>query len=291
MFRRIPFFVLLLTLLTTATLADEMPVLEVSVLEDGQILIGGEQADIDSLEDAIRALSEGYGLVLYYRENAASPEPHPIAFQVLDLVVQYDVPIALSTTADFSTVMVADGTVMSREELLAPSEPYGWPSSDWTFSEEHGRCVLRQSFAYGTDHERVNTNLIFMTEHAGGSASDASGSASTDTAADDRGTGDRAPILLISPNYIGFEVAKVIVGGYDVPIVGRPPADDGSEWLNAILESPGSERVFELIAQNEHFPLEFVSSDGDVFRFLYARHADDGFEDASEQFDHCVDGR
>ena len=141
--------------------------------------------------------------------------------------------------------------------------------------------MLRQFFGSGTDSARANTRLVFIAEDSGG----------TGTESDDEETGERAPILLISPNYVGFDIVRVVVGGYVVPIAGRPSMDDGSELLNAVLEPPGSERVLEAIAQDGDLVFEYVSSNGDAFRFLYARYEDDQFDGAREQFERCVDGR
>ncbi len=76
-------------------------VLKVSVLRDGRVLVEGEESTLEEIEQRFKGLKSVDGVVWYYREGA-DEEPHPIASEVIQLVINERLPIALFNESDFS---------------------------------------------------------------------------------------------------------------------------------------------------------------------------------------------
>lgn len=95
--------------------ADDRPVLKVSVFEDGRIEVDGRDSDFGALRTAFAEHSNAKGVVWYYRAGPADKEPHPNAMAVIDLVIEFQLPVSLSGTPDFSTVVAPDGTLQPRD--------------------------------------------------------------------------------------------------------------------------------------------------------------------------------
>jgi hypothetical protein len=77
------------------------PVLKVSVLASGSVLLNGEAVSLDQLQERIEAQKAARPVIWYYRE-AAQGEPPPEALQVMKLVVDNRLPISLCSKPDFS---------------------------------------------------------------------------------------------------------------------------------------------------------------------------------------------
>ena len=95
---------ILVSVLAGSATADSADTLKLSVLADGQVLADGRPVKLDELKLILDELANDKGTVLYYRENSAEEEPHPNAMTVIQLIVENQLPIALSTEPDFSTV-------------------------------------------------------------------------------------------------------------------------------------------------------------------------------------------
>ena len=89
------------------------PVLKVSVLSSGSLLLDGAATDLDRLAAALESAKSQNGSVFYYRE-AASAEPPVEAKAVLDLVIKNKLPISLSSKPDFSDHVDANGVSHPR---------------------------------------------------------------------------------------------------------------------------------------------------------------------------------
>jgi hypothetical protein len=83
---------------------NESAVLKVSILQSGTLLVDGETATIEALDEALTQLDEVNGVVWYYRENGQG-EPPAIVTQVLDTIVAHERPISFSSKPDFSDVI------------------------------------------------------------------------------------------------------------------------------------------------------------------------------------------
>ncbi|HEV2691026.1 MAG TPA: hypothetical protein VGV35_20865 [Bryobacteraceae bacterium] len=100
-----------------ATIAK--PVLKISVLSSGAVLLDGKPTELDQLADALRAAKSNDGTVFYYREAAAATPPLQ-AMSVLNLVVQNKLPISLSSKPDFSDWVDNKGVSHPRNGQAAP---------------------------------------------------------------------------------------------------------------------------------------------------------------------------
>ena len=92
--------------------ADE--VARISTLANGNVLLDGKPISLSDLDKALAALKTNHGVVWYFREDAQQ-EPPPQAMEAIKLVVKYRLPISMSTKADFSDAVGADGQSHPRE--------------------------------------------------------------------------------------------------------------------------------------------------------------------------------
>ncbi len=77
------------------------PILKVSVLASGAVLLDGEPASLEGLRSTFESRKSERPVVWYYRE-AAEGEPPAEAMQVMRMVVENRLPISLSSKPDFS---------------------------------------------------------------------------------------------------------------------------------------------------------------------------------------------
>lgn len=84
------------------------PVLKVSVLSSGAILLDGHAIELERLAEALQDAKRNDGAVYYYRQAAAGNPPLQ-AMSVLNLVIQNKLPISLSSRPDFSDYVDAKG--------------------------------------------------------------------------------------------------------------------------------------------------------------------------------------
>ena len=77
------------------------PILKVSVLVSGSVLLDGQPVSLEELDLRFQSLKAQRPAVWYYRE-AAGGEPPAEAMQVMKLVVGNRLPISMSSKADFS---------------------------------------------------------------------------------------------------------------------------------------------------------------------------------------------
>jgi hypothetical protein len=89
------------------------PILKVSVLVSGAVLLDGEPTSLEELGARLESLKADRPVVWYYRE-AAGAEPPPEAMQVMKLVVDKRLPISLCSKPDFSDYVDRKGVSHSR---------------------------------------------------------------------------------------------------------------------------------------------------------------------------------
>jgi hypothetical protein len=89
------------------------PILKVSVLVSGAVLLDGEQVSLEELGAKLESLKADRPVVWYYRE-AARGEPPAEAIQVMKLVVDRKLPISLCSKADFSDYVDRKGVSHPR---------------------------------------------------------------------------------------------------------------------------------------------------------------------------------
>jgi len=89
------------------------PILKVSVLVSGAVLLDGEPTSLEELGARLDRLKADQPVVWYYRE-AAGGEPPPEAMQVMKLVVDKRLPISLCSKPDFSDYVDRKGVSHPR---------------------------------------------------------------------------------------------------------------------------------------------------------------------------------
>jgi hypothetical protein len=78
------------------------------VASNGQIQLNGEPAEPAKVDEALKLLARRQGVVLYGREGADG-EPHPNALRVLQMIVEHQLPVSMSTKRDFRDVVDVAG--------------------------------------------------------------------------------------------------------------------------------------------------------------------------------------
>ncbi len=84
------------------------PIVKVSVLNTGKILIDGTESTLSQIEQHLKTLKTEDGVVWYYRETGQEEAPQD-AMQVIQIIVENGLPISLSSNADFSDYIGEDG--------------------------------------------------------------------------------------------------------------------------------------------------------------------------------------
>jgi hypothetical protein len=92
---------------------DGPKVARVSALANGSLLLNGQKSDIRKIEVEFKRLKHAAGVVWYHRESGQG-EPPPSAMAVIELVVQYGLPVSMSSKPDFSDVIDRDGRSRPR---------------------------------------------------------------------------------------------------------------------------------------------------------------------------------
>lgn len=88
--------------------SQDFPViLKLAVFSDGRLTVDGTPSTLPELQHSLQQLREQNGAVWYYRENAQQPAP-PIAMDVMQAVVDAQVPIRMSTRPDYSDAFGSD---------------------------------------------------------------------------------------------------------------------------------------------------------------------------------------
>ena len=103
-----------LCLVALASSAQSSPVARVSALTSGKLLLNGSPADLATLDAEFERIKKLGGAVWYYRENPQT-EPTPQAMAVIKLVVQYSLPISMSSKPDFTDYIDENGRSQPRE--------------------------------------------------------------------------------------------------------------------------------------------------------------------------------
>ena len=90
------------------------PVVRVSVLASGKILLDGKESSLAEIRKAFEAATAKNGSVWYYRENAKAESP-PQGMEVVKLVIDNKLPISLSSKPDFSDYIDENGQSHPRK--------------------------------------------------------------------------------------------------------------------------------------------------------------------------------
>jgi hypothetical protein len=93
--------------------SDDAPTLKIAVMADGRITVDGIPAAIDSLHVSLKRLAEQKGVVWYYREAGQAQAP-PEAAEVIQAVIENQLPIKLSSRPDYSDAIGPDGKPLTK---------------------------------------------------------------------------------------------------------------------------------------------------------------------------------
>jgi len=111
---RIAAVIVLFFLLAGAAQAG--PVLKITILTSGDVLLNGEPTTLPQLDTRLKAAKEQNGEVWYYREDAYY-FPGPTALEVFDLLIRHRMKTSLSSKADFSDYLDTVGFAHPRTPL------------------------------------------------------------------------------------------------------------------------------------------------------------------------------
>ena len=100
--------------LTAAEDEASAPITRVSVLSSGKILLDGRAATPADVAQALEQTKTKRGGVWFYRASAGA-EPPSEAVEVFKLIVDYKVPVSLSTKPDFSDYIDDHGIARPRK--------------------------------------------------------------------------------------------------------------------------------------------------------------------------------
>jgi hypothetical protein len=103
---------------TAHTASAPQPVLLVNVFASGELHLNHAPAAFEDIETALQQLQALNGTVWYYRELQHG-EKYSEPERVLDLVIEYRLPVMLSNTPDFSTYIDNLGQVVPRNTRTA----------------------------------------------------------------------------------------------------------------------------------------------------------------------------
>lgn len=88
-------------------------VLKVAVSRSGAIRLDGVPVTLEELRRELAAVAGTDAEVWYYREDGQG-EPPKEAMSVIQAIVEHELPVSLSSTPDYSTVVMPDGSVRPR---------------------------------------------------------------------------------------------------------------------------------------------------------------------------------
>ncbi len=113
MFKMIAAWLFSLAFLVSSAHA-EPPLAKISALASGVLLLNGQPSDLAMIEAELKKLQAQGGAVYYYRDDPRS-EPGPAAMAVVQLIIQYRLPVSFSSKPDFSDYVDENGRSHPRK--------------------------------------------------------------------------------------------------------------------------------------------------------------------------------
>ena len=94
--------------------AGTNPVLRISVLTSGRVMMNGKESNLPEIRNALGRARSEKAVVWYYRENGKG-EPPQQATEVIKLVIENNLPISMSSKPDFSDYIDDKGQSLPRK--------------------------------------------------------------------------------------------------------------------------------------------------------------------------------
>ena len=94
---------------------EKNPVVRISVLTSGKVLVDGKESNLSEVRKALGRARSEKGVVWYYRENGKG-EPPQQAMEVIKLVIENKLPISMSSKPDFSDYIDDKGQSQPRKQ-------------------------------------------------------------------------------------------------------------------------------------------------------------------------------
>ena len=88
-------------------------VARVAVFSSGAVQLDGRPTTLPALDEELRKLKAGGGVVWYHRENPSS-EPPPQGTAVIQMIIKHQLPVSMSTRPDFSDYVDDKGVSRPR---------------------------------------------------------------------------------------------------------------------------------------------------------------------------------
>jgi hypothetical protein len=95
-------------------MATGIPILRLSVLASGKVLLEGKESNIPEIRKALEKTKASGGVVWYYRENGKD-EPPSQAMELIEVIVENKLPISMSSKPDFSDYIDENGQSRPRK--------------------------------------------------------------------------------------------------------------------------------------------------------------------------------
>lgn len=93
--------------------AQRRPVMRLSVLQEGVLLVDDSLVTLPLLQQKLEALKQGQGIVWFYRENPQA-EATPAVREAVQMLLASGLPISVSSRPDFSDYIDNEGRSQPR---------------------------------------------------------------------------------------------------------------------------------------------------------------------------------
>jgi hypothetical protein len=94
---------------------DTSAIMRVSALKSGEIQVDGRPVTLHELDTLLASHDVRRGVVWYYREDGQA-DPPPMGMATLEVITNHKRPISMSSRADFSDTIDAEGKSHPRKE-------------------------------------------------------------------------------------------------------------------------------------------------------------------------------
>jgi len=94
---------------------NDPKIVKISLLSSGRIVLNGQPATLEEVAKALKTSKAQNGQVWYYREHAEVEGP-PQSAQIIQLIIDNNLPVSLSTKPDYSDSVDGQGQSHPRTQ-------------------------------------------------------------------------------------------------------------------------------------------------------------------------------